>query len=188
MRLHLVRHPRPDVTELTCYGSTDLSALPDESALLQTKLGAQLPRNVPMFSSPLKRCADLAASLVPVLECAAPIYDARLAEMHFGDWEMRAWDAIPRSEVDAWSADLIGYRPGNGENVLEVAQRVRAFRNDLSALKADNAIVICHAGTIRLLMAAELGLSLADMALHAAQNEHRIAYGELVMLDCQSPC
>jgi alpha-ribazole phosphatase len=186
MRLHLVRHPRPDVADHVCYGSTDLSALPDESALLLTKLTAQLPHNAPIFSSPLKRCADLAARLAPALECAAPIHDVRLAEMHFGDWEMRAWDDIPRNEVDAWTADLIGHRPGNGENVLEVAQRIRAFRHDLSTLNAENVIVICHAGTIRLLMAGERGLPVADMALHAAQNEHRIEYGEVVVLDCLS--
>jgi hypothetical protein len=35
-------------------------------------------------------------------------------------------------------------------------------------------------------MAGERGLPVADMALHAAQNEHRIEYGEVVVLDCLS--
>jgi alpha-ribazole phosphatase len=99
---------------------------------------------------------------------------------------MRAWDEIPRSEIDAWGNNLTEYRPGNGENVLQVAQRVRAFRDELSKLDAEQIVVICHAGTIRLLLAGERGLSLADTALYAAQNEHKIAYGEVVVLDCRS--
>lgn len=186
MRLYLVRHPRPEVAEHICYGRTDLPPRPDEMVLLQTQLIASLPKNIPLFSSPLKRCADLAEALVPALGSGAPIYDPRLAEMDFGDWEMRAWADIPRSEIDAWAENLIEYRPGNGENVLQVAQRVRAFRDELSKWNAEEMIIICHAGTIRLLLAAERGLSLADTALYAAQNEHKIAYGEVVVLDCRS--
>lgn len=47
--------------------------------------------------------------------------------MGFGAWEMRAWNAIPRAEVDAWAADLLHYRPDGGENVLDMACRVAAF-------------------------------------------------------------
>jgi alpha-ribazole phosphatase len=186
MRLYLVRHPRPEVAEHICYGCTNLPPRIDEMALLQAKLLAFLPKNIPLFSSPLKRCADLAEMLASALGCGAPIYDARLAEMDFGDWEMRAWDDIPRSEIDAWADDLVEYRPGNGENLLQVVQRVHGFREQMSKLNAEQIVVICHAGTIRLLLAGERGLSLADTALYAAQNEHKIAYGEVVVLDCQS--
>jgi alpha-ribazole phosphatase len=185
MRLHLVRHPRPEVADDTCYGRTDLAPRLDELVLLQAELAASLPKNAPLFSSPLQRCARLAETLAPALGCGAPVFDARLAEMDFGDWEMRQWNQIPHSEVDAWTADLTGYRPGNGENVLEVAQRVRAFRADLATVHAEDVIVICHAGTIRLLLAAECGTSPADMALQAAQAAHRIAYGEVIVLDCR---
>lgn len=185
MRLYLVRHPRPEVAEHICYGRSDLLPRPDEVFLLQAKLITSLPKNRPLFSSPLKRCAELAETLAPALKSGAPTYDLRLAEMDFGDWEMRAWDDIARSEIDAWANDLIEYRPGNRENVLQVAQRVRAFRDDVSKLDAEEIIVICHAGTIRLLLAGERELSLADTALYAAQNEHKIAYGEVVVLDCR---
>ena len=44
-------------------------------------------------------------------------FDARLAELDFGHWEMQSWDGIPRAEVDAWAADVAHYRPGGGESV-----------------------------------------------------------------------
>lgn len=184
MRLHLVRHPRPAIADGVCYGRSDLASDRKQQALTLARLVGLLPKNALLFSSPLKRCVELADELASSLGCAAPICDKRLMEMDFGDWEMRAWSDIPRNQVDAWVADLVNYRPGNGENLLQVAQRVRAFRNDLSLLTAEDVIVICHAGTIRLLLADERGLPLADMALHAAQKAHRIDYGEVLIVDC----
>ncbi len=184
MHLYLIRHPRPVVAANMCYGRTDLSVDAEELALAKASLLPVLPKNALLFSSPLRRCTELTESLASELGCASPKYDDRLAEMHFGDWEMRTWDDIPRSHIDAWTSDMVGYRPGGGENVLEVAQRVRAFRDELSALQVEHVIVICHAGTIRLLAACEHGLSIPEMALYAAQKPHKIRYGELLVVDC----
>jgi alpha-ribazole phosphatase len=108
--------------------------------------------------------------------------DARLAEMDFGAWERQGWSDIPRSDVDAWTADLLHYRPGGAENVLDVARRVHAFRADLQAQKTPAALVVCHAGTIRLLTTMHGGAPLEQAALQAAQTPHRIGYGDLVVL------
>jgi alpha-ribazole phosphatase len=66
---------------------------------------------------------------------------------------------------------------------MQMAQRVLAFRDDLLSLQQD-CIVICHAGTIRLLLACQHGESLLETALHAAQTSHHIAYGEVIILNC----
>jgi alpha-ribazole phosphatase len=181
MRLHLVRHLRPDIADGLCYGGSDVAAAGDDQAY--TRLLAALPRRVPLYSSPLRRCADLADTLASALDCGLPIVDPRLAEMHFGDWEMRAWDDIPREEIDAWTADLVAYHPGGGDSVLQVAQRVQAFRDELLKREAEEAIVICHAGTIRLLSAAARGLGVEQIALSAAQQAHAIAYGSITLVE-----
>ncbi|KFI09037.1 histidine phosphatase family protein [Massilia sp. BSC265] len=179
MRLILVRHPQPDVAPGLCYGSTDVAA--STSAIAQvvgTLREAGLPGTLPVFASPLSRCALLARELgVPVT------LDARLAEMDFGAWEMRAWDTIARAEVDAWTADLLHYRPGGGENVLDVARRVAAFRDELRHAGHPGALLVCHAGTIRMLSALHLGGSIAEAALRAASSPHRISYGEVILLE-----
>ena len=175
MRLLLVRHPRPDIGPGICYGRSDITTTDGEIE----RIRATLPASLPTWTSPLVRCASLARALAPPhLQV-----DARLAEMDFGAWELRSWDDIPRAEVDAWAADLLHYRPGGGESVLDVAHRVAAFRDDLHKAGHAEALVICHAGTMRLLRALHTGLPLEAAALEAARTPHRIGYGEMLALD-----
>lgn len=177
LELILIRHPAPLVEPGICYGSSDLPADPAALASCHAAIVAALPpsllRAAPIWTSPLRRCTDLAVRLA-----AAPdgvIADARLAELHFGAWEQRPWDDIPRAEIDAWAADLLNYRPGGGESVLDAATRVQSFLRDLPA----PAIVVCHAGTIRLIQALATGEPLHKAAIRAAAAPHAIAYGSI---------
>lgn len=177
MRLILVRHPRPDVAPGLCYGSSDVPVAPEETGrVYQRLLAAGLPPALPVYASPLGRCAGLAQAL------AAPIFDPRLAEMDFGAWELRSWEDIPRNEVDAWAADLLHYRPGGGECVFDVARRVDAFRRELLEAGHAAALIVCHAGTMRLLHALHGGRPLREAALAAARTPHHIDYGEMLLL------
>lgn len=178
MELILVRHPRPLVDAGVCYGSSDLPVASDELARVQQSL--QLP-HAPVFSSPLQRCAVLARYLSPDVT-----FDANLAEMDFGSWEGRTWDDIGRAEVDAWAADLLRYRPGGGETVLEVATRVAAALDAIRRHDVPTAIVVCHAGTIRLITALASGAPLAEAALAAAATPHRIAYGAITRVSLKA--
>lgn len=173
MTLYLVRHPQPDVAPGLCYGASDVPVT--EAELARVHAGLALPRGLPVYSSPLQRCALLAERLAP----GRVTLDARLAEMDFGAWELRRWSDIPRADVDAWTADLLHYRPGGAENVLDVARRVQAFVADV---RAPSALIVCHAGTIRLLTALHGGAPLEQAALNAARTPHRIGYGQLVVL------
>jgi alpha-ribazole phosphatase len=179
MRLILVRHPRTLAAPGVCYGSSDIGVAPDELARVAAQLAASLPAGAPLFSSPLRRCAELAVRLGH----AAPAFDARLAEMDFGAWELQPWDTIARAEIDAWAADPVAYRPGGGESVLQVARRVQAFCDDLRGQPFERAIVVCHAGTMRLISACGAGLPLAQTAQLAASTPNHIAYGALLHVD-----
>lgn len=184
MRLYLVRHAQPDVPEGTCYGRSDLPTVAEHQRHIIVQLATSLPARVPIFSSHLQRCRTLAVDLACSLDAGEPTIDQRLAEMDFGAWEMKAWSAIQREEIDAWSADLEGYRPGGGESLLDVARRVRAFHDDLRRKELPAAIVIGHAGTIRLLLAGLQSETAEAMVALAAQTANRIAYGELITVDC----
>lgn len=184
MRLYLIRHARPQVAAGICYGSTDLAVSPQDHVSVLSALTPALPKRAPVFSSPLQRCSELAKPLADILESGEVIHDARLVEMHFGAWERRAWDDIARAEIDAWSKDLCSYRPGGGENLMDMARRIRSFLDALRQLERDNAIAVCHAGTIRMLHACNMHDSLEEAALEATQAPHAIAYGQLLVLDC----
>jgi alpha-ribazole phosphatase len=180
MTLYLVRHPRPAIGKDLCYGASDVAVAENETVCVLAALrAAGLPGDLPVYASPLRRCAVLAQRLHP----RALHIDARLAEMDFGRWEMQPWSAIARAEVDAWAADLLHYRPGGAESVLDVARRIAGFLDELRSTDEPHALLICHAGTIRLLKQLTRGLALEQAALQAAQTPHHIGYGELLMLE-----
>jgi len=185
MRLYLIRHGKPDIDGGICYGSTDLPVRAEVHRNVIDALLPSLPHGAPVLSSPLQRCRMLAEAVVVAVGADKVFPDRRLAEIHFGDWEMRTWDEIPRAEVDAWAADIVHYRPGGGENVLDVATRVRAFYDELRVAGFSEALVVCHAGTIRLLQQCRLHLLPADIARHAGAERHAVAYGEMIVFDCQ---
>jgi alpha-ribazole phosphatase len=182
MKLILVRHPQPEVAAGICYGSTDLAVSAQQREAVLHALLATLPATDALYSSPLRRCADLATQLhAQRPECTLSL-DPRLVEMDFGAWEMRAWDDIPRRQIDDWAADLIHYRPGGGETVLAMTTRVADFYSAIQRQRRD-AVVICHAGTIRLMAALHAGLPPAEAALQAALTPLSIAYGTSLILE-----
>lgn len=184
MRLYLIRHPRPEIAAGICYGATDLPVASGMVDAALASLSGQLPRHLPLYSSVLQRARLLAEPLAQALGCGPVRPDARLVEMDFGHWEMQPWDQIARSEIDAWAADLVDYRPGDGETVRQVAQRVLAFQADLRATGCQQAIVVCHAGTIRLLRAWQPLATLQETARRAVVTPHQIACSDMVILDC----
>lgn len=151
MILHLIRHPRPVVEAGICYGQLDLEA--ENSQTVAARLLAELPAGLPLWSSPLRRCAELAAALHP-----APVFDERLVEMSFGAWEGRRWDDIPRQEIDAWASDVAGYVVPDGESALDLQRRALDF---VAGLNVPEAVIVTHAGVIRVLLAHWQGLPAA---------------------------
>jgi alpha-ribazole phosphatase len=143
MILHLVRHPRPLVAAGTCYGRLDIEA--ENARVAARQLRAELPSGLPVWSSPLHRCTALAGLLHP-----APRHDGRLTEMDFGAWEGRPWEEIPRHELDAWAADVAGYAPPGGESPRDLQRRALDF---VAGLTVPEAVLVTHAGVIRVLVA-----------------------------------
>ena len=85
-----------------------------------------------VWTSPARRCRDVAAALGPHR------VDCRLQELDFGAWEDQAWD------------ELWGFRPPGGETGGELVARVQAF---YGALPAGTHVVISHGGPLKVLAA-----------------------------------
>jgi alpha-ribazole phosphatase len=152
VQLYLIRHPTPQIATGICYGRTDL-ALAEHVAAAAARVAAQLPAQIPVFSSPLQRCRLLAEALHP-----APLIDPRLQEMDFGEWEMTPWDRIQREAIDGWAADPLGYRPPNGESVAELQQRVRHFVAEAQGNGLEHAALVTHAGVLKVIVGETRGL------------------------------
>ena len=135
MQLFLIRHTAVGVSGL-CYGHHDVP-LADTFAAEAAATRARLPPDVlgapglSVYASPASRCRLLAEALVP--HPAAIQFDERLRELHFGDWEGQPWDAVPRPELDRWSADYERLAPPNGETFGAMRNRLTGFLADLAA-------------------------------------------------------
>lgn len=149
MRLFLIRHPPPAVAAGICYGATDLP-LADDPTGHAAALAPLLPPAIPLFSSPMTRCRLLAERLHP-----QPVFDARLRELDFGEWEMRPWEALDRGLLEAWAANPLRFRPPGGEAVADLVARVRGFL----AAAPEEAIIVAHAGVLKACVGALAGIT-----------------------------
>ena len=160
MELYLVRHTAPDVAHGICYGRSDIDVcdgFEHELALVQAKLAGIKPDK--FYSSPQLRCLRLAQAL----GLGEPLLDDRLMELHFGLWELKSWDDIPRGEFDAWAAAYVDHAPPGGESFRAMHARVASFLHDIqTAQPAGPVIVVTHAGVIRALLAEALQLPLTE--------------------------
>lgn len=149
MRTFLIRHPKPAVAEGVCYGRSDLG-LADDPVARAAALHPLLPADTPLYTSPLRRCLELARELH-----AEPVIDERLMEMHFGAWEMRRWEDIPRHEIDAWAADPLGFAPPGGESATALRARVATLLRELP----HTAVLVAHGGVLRACVAELVGVA-----------------------------
>lgn len=158
--LYLIRHTRPDIAPGVCYGRLDIGAAGgfEEEA---REVFRRLPPVELILASPLRRARRLAECLARE-RCCELRSDARLMEKHFGSWEGRAWDDIPRGELDAWAADILGHAPPGGESARQLVWRVRGFLDDAARLPQRNIAVVAHGGSVRALLALVAGISLED--------------------------
>lgn len=152
-RLWLVRHAQPLIAPGVCYGALDMPAEPRATADSAHRLNAALPPRLHWAAhSPLRRCEQLAQALRELRPdmTLEPCLD--LAEFDFGQWEGRAWDAIARHDLDAWTAQFAHYRPGGGDSLAAMLRRVsRALCTaQTHALRNGGDVLwITHAGVAR---------------------------------------
>ena len=146
----LLRHPAVRIAHGICYGRTDVPLADGwrrSIPALAVSLSTIAARHI--WSSPSSRCALLAAALGSRL--ALPVTcDERLRELDFGAWEGRAWDSVPRHDLDLWAADPLAFRPPGGERGADLVARVGGFAAVLRAA-ARPCIVVSHGGPLRLL-------------------------------------
>ena len=157
MNLWLVRHAQPLIDAGVCYGASDILA--DENATLQVarRLAGELPHGLRLITSPLQRCARLAAALQALRPDITFQTDRRLAEMNFGRWELHRWVDIPAADITEWTDNFGTCRFGGAESVQELMDRVTTLWDETSAAPTD-AVWITHAGVIRAAMLLSQGV------------------------------
>jgi alpha-ribazole phosphatase len=160
MDVILLRHTQVALPAGHCYGQLDVPlldpAVPSFADVAQ-RLVALCPRVAQLHSSPLQRAQQLAEHLGQQLRLPVQS-DARWMELHFGAWEGRHWNTIPRSQSDPWAANYHHVAPPGGETHAALVARVRAALTELGQRSDGPAVVVTHAGPMRCALAAALGL------------------------------
>lgn len=171
--LYLVRHTAVDVEEGICYGNTDVplkDSFSDEQKIIAKKLEGQ--NFTQAYSSPLKRCVKLGDSLVKNL-----IFDPRLKEMNFGQWEGKSWEDIYSSpEGKEWFQDYLYNKCPQGESFQDLIKRVADFLKEIKKTEGP-ILIVNHAGVIRAALAI-LGLAELEEVF-----DIELDYGEIIKIE-----
>ena len=150
MEIILVRHTTPNIEKGICYGQADIGVTETFSEEIQPILKEVKVNDSETiyYSSPLQRCKLLAEKLSDTI-----IYDDRLKELDFGDWELQKWNDINKHELDVWMKDFVNIAFTNGESYIDLHTRTVKFLNELKTLKKQRVVIVTHAGVIRSLWA-----------------------------------
>ncbi|WP_140485221.1 alpha-ribazole phosphatase [Flavobacterium sp. GSA192] len=172
MEVYLVRHTETVFEKGICYGQTDVAL--KEPYLEQFEyIKSQIPVDAIVYSSPLLRCVQLANYLAPSI-----ITDSRLMEMHFGDWEMKKWDAIPEVDFTPWMTDFVNVAVPNGESFVDLHHRVSDFLTaDFIKNTSKPIVLVTHAGVIRSILCTISNLPLKDAFTN------KVDFGDVIKLE-----
>lgn len=155
IQLLAIRHA-PVTVERIFYGQTDVPTTLDAceaAARIEPTVAEFVPGTI--WSSDAVRCREPAALLSERLGVPHRI-DDRVREMSYGDWEGRAWDVVPRAEVDDWMADWQNRSPPGGESVATFTGRVAAWWREL---EPGHHFLMAHAGVVHCLDVVAAGLA-----------------------------
>jgi len=126
-----------------------------------------------IISSPLQRCASIAARLSTKQH--PPTLEPAFQEIDFGDWDGQLTDEVfaeQPQQLEAFWQDSSRNTPPNGESLQDFDKRVtRAWKQLLQDQQGKSVLLICHGGVVRMLLA-----KLLSMALPALPNIY-VPYG-----------
>ncbi|HMW54494.1 MAG TPA: alpha-ribazole phosphatase family protein [Accumulibacter sp.] len=167
VQLFLIRHPPPRLAAGVCYGQLDVDSEDPQPAA--RRLRALLPDATPVIASPLRRARALAEALHP-----QPVFDERLLEIDFGEWEGVAWEQIDRRLLDAWAADVLHFVTPGGESVAMLQARAL---DCVRSLRGNHVALVTHAGVIRAMLGHWLQLPIDEWS------QLRLDFGSLTLLE-----
>lgn len=163
MDLILVRHGDTDAAPGLCMGQTDVPLSAAGFGAMQ-QLAATWTQRAPrfLFCSDLKR-AQQAAGVFAARFAIEPLGDARLREVHLGDWDGKRWEDVMKTDAERyehWVNNWVIQEAPKGESFADVIRRTGAWLSSLLASTHDDDVVlaVAHAGSIRALLCHALGL------------------------------
>ena len=118
------------------------------------------------YSSDLQRCR-VGAEILGRHLGIEPVYNPALRELNIGVWEGMTWDEIRQLWPDEWDArlaDIVNYRVPNGENLLDVSNRVMPVIDRIVGdHRGNEVLVVGHGGVNRVILLNAIGAPLSAL-------------------------
>jgi alpha-ribazole phosphatase len=164
-RVHLLRHGEVVGAEERRYnGQADVALTPKGEAqygFLQMRM-KKLPIAA-VYSSDLRRCMEGARLLAAGYGLQVSPHP-ELREIDAGKWQGMTWTEIEKKHPKAWKQrlkDIVNSPFPGGENLHDVAARVRPLLVDIAARhQGEDVIIVAHGGVNRILLLDAIGAPL----------------------------
>jgi broad specificity phosphatase PhoE len=168
-RLLLIRHAEVEPRYQNAFGGQiDMNL--SKRGLGQARTLAKFLRDKKfdaIYASPMKRVRQ---TLAPTLKksAARPVICPALREIDFGDWTGFGWDAVRQKfgiQPYEWLDKIeLGVVP-NGESTVHFRRRVEpCLRKIIRQNRGKTALIFCHGGVIRMMLAILLDVPLPKTA------------------------
>jgi len=132
---------------------------------MRTAVGQHRPWEV-IVTSPLTRCQAFAEEMSEQSGIPFEI-EPRLKEIGFGVWQGKTREEITQYDpgvIQRFYRDPMNNRPDDAEGLAEFRSRIVAAWNDtLNRHAGKHILIICHAGTIRMVLAQILDIPLSNL-------------------------
>ena len=148
MDIYLIRHSAVYNPNKLCYGQSEIPLEENFTVdfdWIKDALQAQFSADTLFVSSPFRRCTKLA----DYLSGGNYQINNQITEINFGAWEMKPWTEISEKEINPWMQDFVNYRIPNGENFVDLFERVISFYEEIIKKEVKNIVLVTHAGVIR---------------------------------------
>ncbi|WP_432738332.1 histidine phosphatase family protein [Maridesulfovibrio sp. FT414] len=161
----MVRHAEADKAKGRAIGHTDLNLSPEglkQAGMLAEALADT--RFKTFLCSPLKRTMQTAMALQDKWG-TSPVPCPELAEIDLGEWDGLSFEKIRADYPEEYlrrGQDITAYHPPGGENFIDLKERVSILLQRLSTQDSP-AILVTHAGVIRVIMHIALGFPLENI-------------------------
>jgi len=164
-KFHFIRHAQTTAPSGVLVGDTDVG-LSAQGILQAERLADRLPKGLPCLCSPMRRCRQTLERLQAGGVISGTVFDDRLREINFGEWEMKTFADITDNgaDIDAWMEYYHFVFPG-GESVAHFVHRLQEFLAEVRTRSDDQVLVLTHGGVIRTLFCLALGLDIKNYLL-----------------------
>ena len=162
-KVYLLRHGHIDTGgEKRYVGQTDIPL--DTLGLEQAQELREYFKAIPIdsvFTSPLRRCVQTTQIIFDEYQCIE-----KFREIDMGEWENIPIAYIKSHYPKLYAQrgnDLEYFRPPNGENFHDVAERVRYAFDTIVHHAKGTIVIIAHAGVNRMILSRILGIEINAM-------------------------